>query len=320
MPVCLRSNLRLAVRTRARPISRNILLNFYRYVHMSGTEIEPVSAARREELTESLNEVRQRVEFAYVQQVAKTTSPCLVAVSKYKPSSDIQACYDLGQLDFGENYVDELIQKASVVPYYCYDDSWSSTLTLMTSQLPDSIQWHFIGSLQSNKCKKVASVPNLYCLHTLDSIKKADALQKALPSTRKEPLKVMIQINTSGEDSKSGLEPLSPESVNGSEVLALARHIVKSCPALELYGLMTIGSFEASTSGEENPDFQMLIRTRGILQDSLRGDDQLGEAWGENQSLALSMGMSADFEEAIRAGSNVVRVGTGIFGTRPPKN
>ncbi|CUA75890.1 hypothetical protein RSOLAG22IIIB_01891 [Rhizoctonia solani] len=263
---------------------------------MSGTGVEVASTERQQELTESLNEVRRKVESAHAKRAVKTTLPCLVAVSKYKPASDIRVCHDLGQLDFGENYVDELIEKSSV--------------------LPETIRWHFIGSLQSNKCKKVAGVPNLYCLHTLDSIKKADLLQKALPSTRKEPLKVMIQINTSGEDAKSGLQPLSPENIDGSDVLALARHVVKFCPALELYGLMTIGSFEASTSNEENPDFKTLIHTRGILQDLLRADDQLGEAWGEDRSLVLSMGMSADFEEAIRMGSDVVRVGTGIFGSR----
>ncbi|CAE6426705.1 unnamed protein product [Rhizoctonia solani] len=284
MPACLRPNLRITV-PRALPIRRKLPLNFYCYAHMSGTEAEIAPAARQEELTESLKEVRWKVESAYASRAARTTPPCLVAVSKYKPASDIRACYDLGQLDFGENYVDELIQKASM--------------------LPESIRWHFIGSLQSNKCKKVAGVPNLYCLHTLDSIKKADALQKALPSTRKEPLKVMIQVNTSGEDSKSGLQPLSPENLGESEVLALARHVIKSCPALELFGLMTIGSYEASTSGEENPDFQTLIRTRGILQDALRGDDQLGDAWGKGRSLALSMGMSADFEEAIKAGGDM---------------
>ncbi|KDN50746.1 hypothetical protein RSAG8_01244, partial [Rhizoctonia solani AG-8 WAC10335] len=300
MPACLRPNLRVVVHTRALPNRKSIGLNLYRHAHMSGTEVEPASAARQEELAKSLNGVRRKVESAYASRVVQTTLPCLVAVSKYKPASDIQACYDLGQLDFGENYVDELIQKASM--------------------LPDSIQWHFIGSLQSNKCKKVASVPNIYCLHTLDSIKKADALQKALPSTRKEPLKVMIQINTSGEDSKSGLQPFSPDNIDGSEVLALARHVITSCPALGLYGLMTIGSYEASTSNEDNPDFKTLIRTRDILQGLLRGDDQLGKLWGEGRSLALSMGMSADFEEAIRAGSDVVRVGTGIFGSRPPKS
>lgn len=130
----------------------------------------------------------------------------------------------------------------------------------------------------------------------------------------------MIQINTSGEESKSGLKPLSNADVDASEVVTLARHIIKSCPSLKLYGLMTIGSFEASTSSTENPDFIELINSRNTLQDVLHGDSQLGEAWGAGDRLALSMGMSADFEEAIKAGSDVVRVGTGIFGSRPPKS
>ncbi|CAE6427321.1 unnamed protein product [Rhizoctonia solani] len=303
MPTWLRLSPRIAARSRSLSNKKGLLLGFYRYSRMSAAEVEFASAARQEELAESLSEVRQKVKSACTDRAARGARealPCLVAVSKYKPASDIQVCYDLGQLDFGENYVDELVQKASV--------------------LPEFIRWHFIGSLQSNKCKKVAGVPNLYCLHTLDSIKKANALQKALPSTRKEPLKVMIQINTSGEDSKSGLQPLSPENLDGSEVLALARHVIKSCPALELYGLMTIGSYEASTSGEDNPDFRTLVRTEELLQASLQGDDDLGETWSQGRSLALSMGMSADFEEAIRAGSDVIRVGTGIFGSRPPKN
>lgn len=129
----------------------------------------------------------------------------------------------------------------------------------------------------------------------------------------------MIQVNTSGEDSKSGLQPLSSQDAETSELATLARHVIKSCPALEMYGLMTIGSFEASTSEAENPDFVGLISSRDILQDVLRRDEQLGEAWGSDRRLALSMGMSADFEQAIKAGSDLVRVGTGIFGSRPPK-
>lgn len=166
------------------------------------------------------------------------------------------------------------------------------------------------------------AVPNLYCLHTLDSIKKADALQKALPATRKQPLRVLIQINTSGEESKSGLAPISSDEASAaSEVVALARHVIQSCPALELHGLMTIGSYEASTAADGlNPDFMSLIGTRQALLTALEQDSTLGDAWGPDRKLALSMGMSADFEEAIAAGSDMVRVGTGIFGSRPPRS
>jgi uncharacterized pyridoxal phosphate-containing UPF0001 family protein len=130
----------------------------------------------------------------------------------------------------------------------------------------------------------------------------------------------LIQINTSGEESKSGLPPLLSQDADTSEVVALARHIIKACPALELHGLMTIGSYEASTSCTENPDFRSLISTRDALQSVLQKDSQLREAWSPDRTLALSMGMSADFEEAIRAGSDLVRVGTGIFGSRPSKS
>ncbi|KAG8705296.1 hypothetical protein FRC08_001734 [Ceratobasidium sp. 394] len=266
------------------------------------TELEQPSDERVSELSSALGEVRSRVEAATAKRPFKGSEPCLVAVSKLKPASDILACYSFGHLDFGENYVNELVQKAS--------------------QLPEGIRWHFIGSLQSNKCKAVAGVSNLYCLHTLDSIKKADALQKALPATRKQPLNVMIQINTSGEDSKSGLPPLSStDTAETSEVIALARHVVQSCPSLRLHGVMTIGSFEASTSSDgQNPDFISLVATRDVLQGVLRQESQLGDKWGIDGALALSMGMSADFEEAIIAGSDLVRVGTGIFGSRPPKD
>jgi uncharacterized pyridoxal phosphate-containing UPF0001 family protein len=133
---------------------------------------------------------------------------------------------------------------------------------------------------------------------------------------------VLVQINTSGEDSKSGLPPLtSTDTTDASEVIALARHVIQSCPALELHGVMTIGSYEASTSADgQNPDFLSLVSTRDALQNVLRQDNQLGDKWGAGRTLALSMGMSADFEEAIVAGSDLVRVGTGIFGSRPPKN
>ncbi|KAG8733024.1 hypothetical protein FRC12_019004 [Ceratobasidium sp. 428] len=265
-------------------------------------ELEQSSDARVSELADALGEIRSRVEAAIAKRTFRGPEPCLVAVSKLKPASDISACHKLGQFDFGENYVNELIEKAS--------------------QLPEDIRWHFIGNLQSNKCKAVAGVSNLYCLHTLDSIKKADALQKALPTTRKQSLNVMIQINTSGEDAKSGLPPLSSADVaDTSEAVALARHVVRSCSALRLYGVMTIGSYEASTSSDgQNPDFLSLVATRDVLQSTLRGDSQLGDKWGVDGTLALSMGMSADFEEAIVAGSDLVRVGTGIFGARPPKN
>ncbi|KAJ7796766.1 hypothetical protein B0H14DRAFT_3093280 [Mycena olivaceomarginata] len=259
-------------------------------------------AARKEEILESLAEIRSRVEHAVPSSGAFHTAT-LVAVSKYKPASDIQACFEDGQLDFGENYVQELEDKAKV--------------------LPAEIRWHFIGTLQSNKAKVLAAIPNLYSIQTLTSMKAATALNRALPTERTTPLNILIQINTSGEDSKSGLSPLhsgfdSSAEVAKADVTQLARHIITECPRLRLQGLMTIGALEQSLGGDENADFERLKETRDALAKALMGEFG-AEKWGEEGRLLLSMGMSSDFEAALKAGSDIVRVGTGIFGARARK-
>ncbi|KAL5525568.1 hypothetical protein ACEPAG_6904 [Sanghuangporus baumii] len=253
------------------------------------------------ELAENLAEIRGRIDTC-LQSTRRTdgnnSKPVLVAVSKYKPASDVLACYEHGQRDFGENYVQELIEKAR--------------------ELPQDIRWHFIGTFQTNKSKLLASIPNLYALQTLSSIKAADALNKALPPQRERvPLNVLLQVNTSGEDVKSGLPPLtSTKPTNENEeapLLALAIHVLENCPRLHLQGLMTIGSLtESLSSDDENRDFNTLVRTRDRLEELLRKRGK----WSEGSRLLLSMGMSSDFEAAIKAGSDIVRVGTGIFGQR----
>jgi PLP dependent protein len=220
----------------------------------------------------------------------------IVLVSKLKPASDILALHTSTSLPgvleppshFGENYLQELVEKSK--------------------ELPKSIKWHFIGGLQSNKCKQLASsVPNLWCVSSVDTEKKADLLEKGRSALDRntEPLRVKIQVNTSGEDSKSGVEP--------SQALALCQHICTSCPHLKLSGLMTIGAIarsKASTPETENEDFTCLVQTRNEVAEGL------GIA---NEDLELSMGMSADWESAVAHGSNEVRIGSTIFGDRPPK-
>jgi PLP dependent protein len=182
--------------------------------------------------------------------------------------------------------------------------------------------------------------PNLHTVQTLTSAKTASALDKHLPPSR-PPLNVFLQVNTSGEDSKSGLSPLSSSSSPSSqantdaELVALARHVVSACPRLRLQGLMTIGSLGSSLGSNErgaNEDFERLRETRDVLQGVLAAEFSVGGGeegngkcrWGEEEGegggrLLLSMGMSSDFEAALGAGSDVVRVGTGIFGARPKK-
>lgn len=153
-------------------------------------------------------------------------------------------------------------------------------------------------------------MPNLWCIEGLDSAKHADALEKGrkgLLETSPEAgrLRVFLQVNTSGEESKSGVAP--------EELPALAYHVRDKCPSLQVGGLMTIGaiarSVEACDGEGENEDFKLLRQTR----DKLVADEWDGQ-------LELSMGMSGDFEEAIASGSTNVRVGTTIFGERPKKS
>ncbi len=166
-------------------------------------------------------------------------------------------------------------------------------------------------------------IPNLYAVQTVTSAKAATGLNKYLPAERSAPLNILLQVNTSGEDNKSGVPPLSPDSPSADvELTQLARHIIKECPRLHFQGLMTIGSLTESLSSaeKENEDFERLKQTRDLLQEALSKEFPADSGkWGLDGRLLLSMGMSSDFEAALKAGSDIVRVGTGIFGTRPKK-
>jgi pyridoxal phosphate enzyme (YggS family) len=168
-----------------------------------------------------------------------------------------------------------------------------------------------IGGLQSNKCKQLAEqIPNLWCVSSVDSEKKTNELEKGRKAllekdSSTEKLRIHVQVNTSGEESKSGVEP--------KDTLELCKHVRDQCPHLELTGLMTIGAIARSketTPENENEDFVKLKETRDAVAKEL--------GWEEGR-LELSMGMSADFEGAIRMGSDEIRVGTQIFGDRPAK-
>lgn len=150
----------------------------------------------------------------------------------------------------------------------------------------------------------------------MDSVKKAENLEKGrralVEGIKKdgdggveEKLRIKVQVNTSGEAAKSGVEP--------DETVALCRHVVEKCPHLKLSGLMTIGAIarsKAAVEGMENEDFDRLREVR---------DRVVKELGWEKEELELSMGMSADFEAAVAQGSDEVRVGSEIFGVRPPK-
>ncbi|MCJ1310754.1 hypothetical protein MMC25_004420 [Agyrium rufum] len=274
-----------------------------------------IDPARASTLSSNLMNVISRMR-SVIPQATQEGGPRLVAVSKLKPASDILCLHSLPaelaknhppQIHFGENYVQELLHKAEI--------------------LPKSIRWHFIGGLQSNKCKTLAEqIENLWCVESVDTEKKANELEKGRKAlaeklsktaassklesrSSREKLRVYVQVNTSGEESKSGCAP-------GEETLSLCKHILTSCTHLQLQGLMTIGAIARSKEageGQENEDFITLEKVRDEVSEALKADGL------SNSKLELSMGMSNDYESALRCGSDEVRVGTTIFGERPPK-
>ena len=260
----------------------------------------PATPARASALLSNLTAVRARVSTAVLQSPIPSKPIRLVAVSKLKPASDALALHQApgSQLHFGENYLQELLEKSRL--------------------LPASIKWHFIGGLQSNKCVTLArDVRGLWAVESVDSEKKAKLLDKGWGERDSEMaatnhnedgrLRIYVQINTSGEENKAGVEPAG--------AAALCRYVREKCPRLKLQGVMTIGAIARSqmtTVENENEDFVCLKETRD------RVVKELGLV-GDEAGLELSMGMSSDFEGAIALGSDQVRVGTTIFGDRPPK-
>jgi len=238
----------------------------------------------------NLHNVKDRLMIAHEKRQCSGSGrePRLVAVSKTKPLEMILECYSAGQRHFGENYAQELSEKSNNFE--------------VREQCPE-IRWHFIGPIQSNKVKMLVKSPNIFMIETVASLKIANMLEKTLAQESLEVLKIMVQVNTSGEEQKSG------EDEEGA--LALCKHIRDHCPHLELCGLMTIGSFSHDLSIGPNPDFQKLIATR------LQVASELGI---DPSDLELSMGMSGDFEHAVEVGSTNVRVGSTIFGERMKKN
>jgi pyridoxal phosphate enzyme (YggS family) len=219
--------------------------------------------------------VQNRIASACMQAQRPENAVRLLAVSKFHSSNDIHALAVAGQKCFGENYVQELMTKAE-------------------SLYADDIQWHFIGPLQSNKCKEVASTA--FMIHSLDRIKLVAPLAKFRPD-HLAPLQVLLQVNIDDENSKSGVHTFE-------ELLLLANEVVAQ-PKLDLRGLMTIPA-PCTVPSEQARPFEKLRQWRDRLAAEL--NILLPE---------LSMGMSADLEVAIAEGATIVRVGTDIFGARP---
>ncbi len=202
----------------------------------------------------------------------------LVAVSKTFDAASVRAAAAAGQLDFGENRVQEALQKIA-----------------QTADLP--LRWHLVGHLQSNKARKAGAHFNW--VHSIDGVDLLEALdQAALAAGR--TLDVLIQVDMAGEPTKHGAREADLEAI-----FVAAR----TCLAVRLVGLMLLPPAVASAE-DARPAFRALIALRARLL----------ERGVEASMLAqLSMGMSHDFEVAVEEGATIVRVGTAIFGDRPPR-
>lgn len=223
------------------------------------------------EIAARLADVRQRID----EEAAKAGRPGgvrLLAVSKTKSPEAVRAAYAAGQREFGENYAQELAQKAEALKDL------------------DGIVWHFIGRLQRNKAKQVVQAAQ--AVHTVDRAELAMELGKRAAAAGLR-VKVLVEVNVSGEASKGGCTP---------EELSAVLAAVRAEKGLEAVGLMTIPPETEDPEGAR-PFFAALRR----LRDEHGGASVLPE---------LSMGMTHDFGVAIAEGATIVRVGTAIFGAR----
>jgi pyridoxal phosphate enzyme (YggS family) len=224
----------------------------------------------------NLQAVNARIAAACTAAGRDRASVQLVAVSKTWPAAAVEQAAAAGQADFGENYLQEALDKI---------------VALSAAAPPHKLTWHFIGPLQSNKTRPVAE--RFDWVHSVDREKVAERLNAQRPEGA-PALNVCIQVNISGEASKSGVEP--------ADLAPLAREVARM-PRLRLRGLMGVP--------EPTPDTALARRRFASLRGLLEQLNVEGMALD-----TLSMGMTADLEAAIAEGATLVRVGTAIFGTR----
>jgi pyridoxal phosphate enzyme (YggS family) len=223
-------------------------------------------------ISDNIPKLRQRVRRSAEKSEFGNSDILVIAVSKTRPAEDIRVAHAHGLVNFGENYLQEAVQKITAL-----------------QDLP--LIWHFIGPIQSNKTSLIAE--HFDWVHTIDREKIARRLNDQRP-TNLPPLQVCVQINISGESSKSG--------ASMKELPNLAQTILQ-LPRLQLRGLMAIPAANAGTA-QQHEVFSLMREALAQLRPLAPAVD------------TLSMGMSDDLEAAILEGASAIRVGTAIFGPR----
>lgn len=203
----------------------------------------------------------------------------LVAVSKTKPAADIQALYDLGQRDFGENYVQELVDKQAV--------------------LPTDIRWHYIGHLQSNKVKYIA--PFVHLIHAVDSFKLLQETNKQAAKNNRV-IDVLLQLHIANEETKFGMDE--------KEVIELLDYYTAQQDAMKNVRICGLMGMATNTNNEQQirVEFDRLYAVFKNLSQSY--------FLGKQYFSTVSIGMSSDYNIAVAAGGNMVRIGSLLFGER----
>ncbi|MDR3357901.1 MAG: YggS family pyridoxal phosphate-dependent enzyme [Desulfovibrio sp.] len=241
----------------------------------------------REGLIFRYERVLERLEAACAAAGRSRAEVTLLAVSKLHSVEAVAALYAAGQKDFGENYVQEALRKRREMT------ALQGTGAAGEGSGDGGMRWHFIGHLQSRKAALAAG--NFALIHSLDSRRLADALERSLASAGLRQ-SVLIQVNLAKEAQKSGIA--------AEDLPALAEYVSQVCPHLDLRGLMCLPPvFDAGQAAR--PHFARLHALRENLR--VRLLSPLPE---------LSMGMSGDFEAAVGEGATLVRIGTDIFGPR----
>jgi pyridoxal phosphate enzyme (YggS family) len=247
-------------------------------------------------MKDNIYNIEQRIQAACDRAGRNRCEVTLIAVSKTKPNEMLCDAYDLGMRHFGENKVQELVQK--------YDD--------LQSKFEDKVSWHLIGHLQRNKVKYI--VDKAFLIHSVDSLRLAEQIEEEA-AKRSIICDVLIEVNIADEESKFG--------VCSEDVLSLFNEMIK-LPHIRVRGLMTVPPYVDDP--EKNREYFKNLRELYVDIKSKNIDNIYdGNIMNENLSYlrnsieffdVLSMGMTGDFEVAIEEGATMVRVGTGIFGER----
>ncbi|MBL9141379.1 MAG: YggS family pyridoxal phosphate-dependent enzyme [Phycisphaerae bacterium] len=245
--------------------------------HTDGTTLKQRYASVRERIAKAAQRVGRNPQ-----------AVTLCVVSKSASVDQIRELVQLGQADFAENRVQQLVQRAALM------DEWRRRREELAGKAMP-IRWHMIGTLQRNKVKKAVELSRL--IHSVDSLRLAEEIQVAA-NKREHPVEVLIEVNIAGERAKSGVAP------------AATRHLMAQIDTMvnvKTRGLMCMGPLEGGVDAARTA----FERCRELFEEI-----RLSGVGGERFDI-LSMGMSADFEVAVECGSNLVRVGTAVIG--PPQ-